>query len=167
MAIHLKRQELYQDVWHRPLGYLSRDLGVTAAALREACKAMSIPTPPQGYWAALRAGKMPPSEPLPSHDGPNALTLGSAPRETLSEWVMRTTPGKVAHPADRPSATRTGKAVTPHLVPLRVWAMLLLGEYAPHDNTLLRWVHDGRIVPAAKKIGRRWFVQPDAQYIGD
>lgn len=35
----------------------------------------------------------------------------------------------------------------------------------PHNNTLLRWVHDGRIHPQPKKIGRVWQVQRGAQYV--
>jgi predicted site-specific integrase-resolvase len=52
-------------------------------------------------------------------------------------------------------------------VPLQEWAKLLMGEHAPHNNTLLRWVHEGRIQPQPVKIGRKWFVRPDAEYISD
>jgi hypothetical protein len=37
----------------------------------------------------------------------------------------------------------------------------------PHENTLLRWVHDGRIQPQPKKIGKSWQVKRDAQYVAD
>lgn len=168
MTLYLNRQDLYLDVWRRPLGYLSRDLGVTSAALRKACNSMSIPTPSQSYWAALKAGKVPPVAPLPPHDGPNVFALGSRPRQTLVEWLETSMPNKPPPPPEPPSVkTGTVESGMPRWVPLRVWATLLFGEYAPHYNTLLRWVHDGRIVPAAKKVGRRWFVQPSAQYISD
>lgn len=31
----------------------------------------------------------------------------------------------------------------------------------PHTNTLLRWVHDGRIQPQPKKVGKAWQVTRD------
>lgn len=52
-------------------------------------------------------------------------------------------------------------------MPLRIWAATMFGDYAPHPNTLNKWVHDGRISPPAKKIARIWWVAPDAEYIGD
>lgn len=55
----------------------------------------------------------------------------------------------------------------PRLVPLDVWAKLLLGEHSPHKNTLRNWVNNGRIYPAPRKIGRRWFVEPTAEYRSD
>jgi len=55
----------------------------------------------------------------------------------------------------------------PRYIPLEVWAHLLLGEHAPHINTLRRWVHDGRIYPQAVKIGKLWCVRKDAAYLPD
>jgi hypothetical protein len=55
----------------------------------------------------------------------------------------------------------------PRYIPLEVWANLLLGEHAPHKNTLLRWVHDGFIYPQPVKIGKLWCVRKDAAYIPD
>jgi predicted site-specific integrase-resolvase len=43
----------------------------------------------------------------------------------------------------------------------------MFGEHAPHANTLLRWVHEGRIQPPPKKIGRKWWVVPSAEYLAD
>ncbi|WGG52597.1 excisionase [Rugamonas sp. DEMB1] len=40
-------------------------------------------------------------------------------------------------------------------------------RYAPHPNTLLRWVHEGRIQPQPRRIGRTWWVTPAADYRGD
>ncbi|HEX7644879.1 MAG TPA: excisionase [Burkholderiaceae bacterium] len=30
-----------------------------------------------------------------------------------------------------------------------------------------RWVHDGRIQPPPKKVGKAWFVSPNAEYWND
>ena len=90
-------------------------------------------------------------------------------RESLADWARRTTPDIPSKPSGRKSAGLSPEQVAkqPRYVPLRVWAQLLLGDHAPHDNTLLRWVHDGRIQPQPKKIGRKWFVRPDAEYCPD
>jgi hypothetical protein len=95
--------------------------------------------------------------------------------EVLVEWVLK----------DRTAAQEKGPARTPappshsmhflpedtvglpRYIPLEVWASLLLGEHAPHINTLPRWVHDGRIYPQAVKIGKLWCVRKDAAYIPD
>lgn len=58
-------------------------------------------------------------------------------------------------------------AVMPRLVPLKEWAKLVFGDYAPHVNTLHRWVNDGRIYPQPQKVGKNWFVKPTAEYKGD
>jgi len=53
----------------------------------------------------------------------------------------------------------------PRLIPLSDWAVEVFGEHKPHSSTLLRWVHDGRIKPQPKKIGRTYFVEPKAEYV--
>ena len=55
----------------------------------------------------------------------------------------------------------------PRLVPLKEWAKLVFGDFAPHPNTLLKWVSNGRIYPMPKKVGKGWFVEPKAEYKGD
>jgi hypothetical protein len=52
----------------------------------------------------------------------------------------------------------------PKLIPLSVWAYDVFGEHAPHRNTLLNWVRNGKIVPFPVKVGRSYFVEPDARY---
>lgn len=55
----------------------------------------------------------------------------------------------------------------PRLVPLAEWAKIVFGDHAPHPNTLHRWTHEGRIYPQPKKVGKNWFVSPQAEYRGD
>lgn len=54
----------------------------------------------------------------------------------------------------------------PKYVTLAEWAAAMFSK-APHSNTLIRWVHEGRIQPQPKKIGRAWRVQPNAEYVSD
>lgn len=56
--------------------------------------------------------------------------------------------------------------VKPRYVTLPEWAAMMFSK-VPHQNTLLRWVHEGRIQPQPKKIGRAWRVRPTAEYVED
>jgi predicted site-specific integrase-resolvase len=51
-------------------------------------------------------------------------------------------------------------------ITLQEWAEAMFSK-VPHYNTLLRWVHDGRIQPQPEKIGRCWQVKRDAVYMAD
>ncbi|PFH29078.1 excisionase [Burkholderia sp. JKS000303] len=51
------------------------------------------------------------------------------------------------------------------LIPIATWAERVFGEHAPHRNTLLNWIHAGRIHPSPRKIGRGYFCQPEAEYV--
>lgn len=153
MTTILTREKLYTAVWNVPIGQLAHRIGITPARLREACKTMQVPLPPHGHWNAYKAGNNPAVAPLPPHDGPVEVRIGPEKRETLP---------RPAAPAITPA-----QAVQPRLVPLAVWAAMVFGERAPHSNTLLRWAHDGRFQPPARKIARAWWVSPNAEYIGD
>lgn len=56
---------------------------------------------------------------------------------------------------------------TPQKITLADWAQKLLGEHAPHINTLRRWTNEGRIHPQPQKIGKTWFVDPSAKYMSN
>jgi len=97
------------------------------------------------------------------------------PKESLVDWVLK---NRAELDAKGPARTPSPPSHSMHLlpedmiglpryIPLEVWGELLLGEHAPHYNTLLRWVHDGFIQPQPIKIGRRWCVRKDAAYVPD
>jgi hypothetical protein len=97
------------------------------------------------------------------------------PKESLVDWVLKNradlqpkgparTPGPPSHSMHLQPEDTIG---LPRYIPLTVWGTLLLGEHAPHENTLRRWVHDGRIQPQPVKIGKSWCVRKDAAYIPD
>jgi hypothetical protein len=101
------------------------------------------------------------------------------PQESLVERVLRDyaeaeakqrAEAKASKPA-KPSTKLRVRPVeackTPKYVPLAIWADQLFGEFAPHKNTLLRWVHEGRIQPQPVKMGKYWFVLPNAEYTPD
>lgn len=51
------------------------------------------------------------------------------------------------------------------LIPVGEWAKNLMGEFAPHPNTLRNWVHGGKISPQPVRMGLKFFVREDARYI--
>lgn len=56
--------------------------------------------------------------------------------------------------------------IKPRYITLQEWAKATFSK-VPHNNTLLRWVHDGRIQPQPRKIARIWQVSPKAEYTSD
>lgn len=52
----------------------------------------------------------------------------------------------------------------PKFVSLMDWAKMNFGDKVPHVNTLRNWVNNGNISPRPQKIGRGWYVRPDAEY---
>ncbi|CAB3782179.1 excisionase [Paraburkholderia fynbosensis] len=76
--------------------------------------------------------------------------------------AVAATQKKVAAPAEAPEASeRRG----PKLIPLNVWAEEMFGGYAPPVRTLRSWIRAGKIYPMPVKIGRSYFVKPDAEYV--
>ncbi|MDF3116323.1 hypothetical protein KPA94_23105 [Burkholderia semiarida] len=70
----------------------------------------------------------------------------------------------IAKKPSPPQSAPTSKS-KPKLIPLSVWVEQTFGEYAPAKNTVLRWVKNGLIHPAPKKLGRSYYVSPDAEYM--
>jgi hypothetical protein len=89
-------------------------------------------------------------------------------RESLVDWVTKNAPQPpVVVGTSRAVRAAAAPAHAPRYLTLRDWAASLFGENTPHANTLLRWVHEGRIQPQPKKMGRRWWVTPTAEYVED
>ncbi len=60
-----EREKLYEQVWSQPVIQVAKLYGVSNVAIKKICKAMNIPTPPNGYWARIRNGYKVNKEPLP------------------------------------------------------------------------------------------------------
>lgn len=52
---YLKRWELYELVWMKPIQLLGLDLGICGTSIGKACVQYKIPKPAYGYWAKRRA----------------------------------------------------------------------------------------------------------------
>ncbi len=65
------REELYEDVWSKPLTALVSKYGVSAVAIGKTCRKLQIPLPGRGYWAKKAHGHAVEHKPLPKlHEVP-------------------------------------------------------------------------------------------------
>jgi hypothetical protein len=63
------REELYREVWEKPLIKVAESYGVSAVALGKTCRKLRVPVPGRGHWAKLAYGKEGASKPpLPKLD---------------------------------------------------------------------------------------------------
>jgi hypothetical protein len=64
------RETLYKEVWERPVTEVAKKYGVSDVAIHKICKSLDVPTPQNGYWAKVYAGKPVVQIPLPKTDKP-------------------------------------------------------------------------------------------------
>lgn len=53
------RDELYEEVWSKPMLTLAREYGISDVGLAKICKKMEIPRPERGYWRKIEVGRKP------------------------------------------------------------------------------------------------------------
>lgn len=58
------REELYREVWDKPLIKVAEEYGVSAVALGKTCRKLSVPVPGRGHWAKLAHGKQGAKKPI-------------------------------------------------------------------------------------------------------
>lgn len=67
-SIALTREELFEQVWSKPVREVAAELGISDVGLAKACRRSGIPLPPQGYWISRhgkRARRLRPPLPAP------------------------------------------------------------------------------------------------------
>ncbi len=76
-----EREKLYQEVWKEPALVVAKRYGVSSVALAKACRKLSVPLPPRGYWARARAHRNSPPRPplLPYDSSSGGRTNGHIP----------------------------------------------------------------------------------------
>lgn len=98
----ITREQLYEQVWSRPMLAVAQEHGVSGNYLARVCAALNVPWPPRGYWAKVAAGQKPKRPPLPL----------ARPGEQ-GEWTkgagldLRSRP---VRPAKKPAPTTTEEA---------------------------------------------------------
>jgi len=58
-TIRVTREELYEQVWSRPMRDLAKEYGLSDVGLAKICRKLEIPLPGRGYWARIDAGSAP------------------------------------------------------------------------------------------------------------
>lgn len=61
------REQLYKQVWEKPVTSVAKEYGVSDTAIAKACRRLCIPLPPRGYWAKVHAGQFPEIPDLPEY----------------------------------------------------------------------------------------------------
>lgn len=74
------REDLYKEVWEKPLIKIAPKYGISAVALGKICQKLQIPVPGRGYWVKKDFGK--PVEEIPLPEGKDVPRLR---RTELSE----------------------------------------------------------------------------------
>ena len=81
----ITREELYDEVWSKPMMRLARSFGLSDVGLAKLCKRHNIPRPPRGYWAKVEAGQKPRRIPLPPQDGSEEIRLYPPKEDSLEQ----------------------------------------------------------------------------------
>ncbi|MDB5144537.1 MAG: hypothetical protein JWQ66_3250 [Mucilaginibacter sp.] len=53
----LSREELYEQVWSKPVSKLEQELSLSNWDIKQLCKKMEVPLPPVGHWSRVQFGK--------------------------------------------------------------------------------------------------------------
>ena len=59
------REELYAEIWEKPLVKVGARYNISAVALGKVCRKLQIPLPGRGYWTKKEFGKPVEQTPLP------------------------------------------------------------------------------------------------------
>ena len=63
--MQVSRQQLYDQVWSKPIRQLAKEYGLSDVGLSKLCRRHNIPLPPMGYWMKISHGMRPAILPLP------------------------------------------------------------------------------------------------------
>jgi hypothetical protein len=86
----MTREDLYTEVWARPMIKVAAELGLTGTGLKKICDRHIIPTPERGYWAKLAHGKRVKQSPLPALAGAGLGQIRiAAPGEAVRRESVR------------------------------------------------------------------------------
>lgn len=109
--ILITREELFRQVWEKPMTEVAKRFGISDVGLKKACKRLEVPSPPRGYWARLHAGYEPKKSKLPPASSATLLsttinkmpqfstsTKGLLAKETLKIRVSLPEDLKTCHP---------------------------------------------------------------------
>jgi hypothetical protein len=87
--IRITRDELFEQVWSKPLTTLAAGYGISDVGLRKISKKLKIPLPGRGFWQRIGKGRRVKKPPLPQFKGTSEYILraSNAPPENLEVEV--------------------------------------------------------------------------------
>lgn len=114
----VSREELYEQVWARPMTKVAADYGVTGTALKKTCDRHHIPTPDRGYWAKLEYGKPVKKESLPPLAESNlaVVRIAGSSEQHLSP-IVREAKEKARQRLDKHAAANPMPVAASNLMP--------------------------------------------------
>ena len=91
MANELTREELFEQVWERPMVDVAADYGISDVGLKKICDKHRIPVPGRGYWAKKAAGKKVARAHFRTVSDPavNRIMIQGSPARRLPEAVKK------------------------------------------------------------------------------
>ena len=83
---NLKKSELFDLIWQKPMSVLAPELGMSANGLAKVCDRLNIPRPPKGYWRS-EAVSRDVSKPEALSDPDEIVQIGGACRHERKRRV--------------------------------------------------------------------------------
>jgi hypothetical protein len=68
MKLTVTREQLYEEVWGKPMRTIAKDFGISDYDIAKACRLLQVPRPARGHWMKQAAGKHVAKPPLPARD---------------------------------------------------------------------------------------------------
>jgi hypothetical protein len=81
-TITFTRLELYDLVWQKPMGLISKLHGISNYGIRQACTTLKVPLPHASYWIQLKHGYSWTAKLSESYDGPESIDILKKKYET-------------------------------------------------------------------------------------
>jgi len=121
----VKRNDLYESVWTKPLPEVAAELGVTIETIRKGCGLLNVPLPKAGHW---RREKTPRRKVLPKlkNDEPEILKLVRRGEKLAIDTSQI--------PGYRTSTGRAARVSEPHPLVARAEKFYRYPAYGPHGR---------------------------------
>jgi len=158
------REELYAEIWEKPLVKVGAKYNISAVALGKVCRKLQIPLPGRGYWTKKEFGKPVEQTPLP------IATNLPVVRKMKEEYLKARKEDQILVDESDPELVRIANMRTT-LVPVNEKPTLhktvsetkQVMKEAHVDSRGGKEVKDGTVVPYIVSSGSEW----GSEYVGD
>jgi len=89
-SITFNRNELYKELWEKPMTQIAKDYAINVYQLTKVCDELEIPRPESGYWSKLRNGYKVKQKPLTEFEtNEYKLVLNNEPEADLKDQLPK------------------------------------------------------------------------------